>query len=71
MGNELRKQLGIMSTEEVARSLEVTEHTLAMWRADRKGPDYVRLGRSIFYRTADVQDWINGNIIKFPSEATS
>jgi hypothetical protein len=63
MGQELRAQLGIMTTEEVARSLEVTEHTLAMWRAERKGPDFVKLGRSIFYRCTDVTNWINANLV--------
>ena len=63
MGQELRAQLGIMTTEEVASTLEVTEHTLAMWRAEKKGPNFVRLGRAIFYRRTDVQGWIDENVI--------
>ena len=49
MGQELRAQLGIMTTEEVASTLEVTEHTLAMWRAEKKGPNFVKLGRAIWW----------------------
>lgn len=71
MGQELRAQLGIMTTEEVARTLEVTEHTLAMWRAEKKGPNFVKLGRAIFYRRSDVQDWINGNVIAVSNETPS
>ena len=63
MGQEIRSQLGILTTEEVAGSLEVTEHTLAMWRAEGKGPHFVRLGRGVFYRRADVQDWIDKSVV--------
>lgn len=63
MGQEIRSQLGILTTEEVAASLEVTEHTLAMWRSEGKGPKFVRLGRGIFYRRSDVQEWIDASVV--------
>lgn len=69
MGQEIRSQLGILTTEEVASSLEVTEHTLAMWRSEGKGPKFVRLGRGIFYRRADVQEWIDKSVVSVAASA--
>lgn len=60
----LRAVIGIMSVEEVALLLDVTTHTLSIWRAENKGPAYARLGRSIFYRRTDVEDWIAANVVQ-------
>lgn len=62
MSVELRKQVGLLSPEEIATMLEVTAHTLAQWRAEKRGPAYVRLGRNVFYRLADVQAWIDDSV---------
>ena len=61
MTMELRSQIGLFTTEEVASALEVTAHTLAQWRAEKRGPDFVKLGRGIFYQRADLQKWIDAN----------
>lgn len=65
MGNAaaLRSQIGIMSVEEVSSVLDVTAHTLYIWRADGRGPKFVKLGRTVFYRRQDVQDWIDSNVV--------
>lgn len=60
----LRSQIGIMSVDEVAAVMDVTPHTLYVWRADGKGPKFVKLGRSVFYRRQDVQDWIDANVVQ-------
>lgn len=40
--------------EEVGRSVR----TLQLWRAQRVGPPFIRLGRQILYRRQAVQDWL-------------
>lgn len=65
----LRAVIGIMSVEEVAMLLDVTSHTLAIWRTENKGPAYARLGRSIFYRRSDVEEWIANNVVRPGIEA--
>lgn len=65
----LRAVIGIMSVEEVGMLLDVTTHTLAIWRTESKGPAYARLGRSIFYRRSDVEEWIANNVIRPGVEA--
>lgn len=63
MSMELRSQIGLFTVEEVAGMLEVTVHTLAQWRAEKRGPDFVRLGRGVFYRRDDVTRWVDANVI--------
>ena len=55
--------LGLLSEEELAGVIDVKPHTLAVWRAEGKGPDFTRLGKSVFYRQVDVQAWIEANVV--------
>lgn len=59
----LRSAIELFNEEELAEILEVKPQTLATWRAEERGPDYVKLGKSVFYRKADVLDWINANVV--------
>ena len=59
----LRSVLDIFAETDLAEILDVKPQTLASWRAENKGPDYVKLGKSIFYRKQDVLDWINANVV--------
>lgn len=59
----LRSAIELFSEEELAEVLEVKTATLATWRAENRGPDYVKLGKSVFYRKQDVLDWINANVV--------
>lgn len=46
--------------------LGVSPRTLANWRCEGKGPDYVRLGRrhsAVVYRVEDLEDWLAANVI--------
>lgn len=40
------------------------EQTLAAWRSQGRGPSYVKMGRRVLYRGADVLDWIEKNCVK-------
>lgn len=58
----LRDAFELLSPEDLARLIGVDERTLAVWRSQRRGPDYVKLGRAVFYRRADVKSWIELNV---------
>lgn len=60
---DLRSQIGILSVEEVSLILDVSEHTLYIWRSKGEGPKFVKLGRGVFYRHADLQEWIDSNVV--------
>ncbi len=53
----------LMTSEQVANILGVTEHTLAVWRCTgRYDLPYVKSGRLVRYREADVAGFIERRI---------
>lgn len=63
VGEALRAQLGLITPEELAVTLGVLPETLKAWRWKKTGPDFVRLGQSVFYRIRDVEEWIAASIV--------
>ena len=61
--NVLRGSLDLLTEEELSTALEVTEATLADWRKNNQGPDYCKLGRTVFYRREDVLQWIKMSVV--------
>jgi predicted DNA-binding transcriptional regulator AlpA len=58
----LRDIFELISPADLATLLGVDERTLTVWRSQRRGPDFVKLGRAVFYRRADVNAWIELNV---------
>lgn len=52
---------------QAAKHLGISEGTLARMRVSGDGPQYLKLGGSIFYDTRDLDRWIESN--KFNSTA--
>ena len=48
----------LLSSPDVAKLLDVSERTLEFWRYAGKGPAYVRVGRRVRYRPADVEAFL-------------
>jgi hypothetical protein len=53
-----RVTFSLLTEAEVAAVVNVTPLTLSKWRREGKGPDYVRPGKTVFYRREDVEDWL-------------
>lgn len=49
--------------KEAAKKLGVAVQTLRNWRHIRRGPAYIKLGRSVRYRNEDILDFIEKNRI--------
>ena len=45
----------LLTTREAAELLRVKESTLEQWRWNGKGPQFVKLGRCVRYRQADLE----------------
>ena len=45
---------------DIAEHFKIPEKTLAEWRARGIGPRYMRIGRYVRYRWADVEEWLDG-----------
>lgn len=49
----------LMTEAELADYLQLENQALLRtWRSQKRGPAYVRVGRLIRYRWADVQEWL-------------
>jgi hypothetical protein len=48
----------LVSPEVTATELRVKRETLAAWRTLGRGPNFVKVGRAVFYRRADLSEWL-------------
>jgi len=48
----------LLTTDEVADHVRVPAKTVVGWRSKGTGPSFVRYGRHVRYRWADVRDWV-------------
>jgi excisionase family DNA binding protein len=49
----------MLTPKEAAEFLGVREQTLAVWRATKRYPiRYLKVGRSVRYRRADLEAWL-------------
>ena len=62
-GQTLRDKIDVLNERELAQLLELEPQTLAVWRMKKNGPDFVKVGKHVLYRRADVMDWLNSNIV--------
>lgn len=53
----------LVGANEAAKILHQKPQTLAAWRCDKRGPEYVKLGRQIFYRRSSLSAYIATQII--------
>ena len=48
----------LVSSDATAGLLGVRAQTLIAWRCDDRGPPYIKIGRSVWYRRADIAAFI-------------
>ncbi len=51
----------------ISRVLDCEEKTLQAWRSRGRGPAFVKIGRLVRYRGADVKQWINSRTVRSTS----
>ncbi|MDJ0321689.1 helix-turn-helix domain-containing protein [Pseudarthrobacter sp. PS3-L1] len=47
-----------LTSDDLARLLQVKPGTIANWRTSHKGPPFVRIGGFVRYRSDAVRSWI-------------
>jgi hypothetical protein len=60
----------LIDSIETAKLLRLRPQTLATWRAERRGPPYVKVGRHCYYRRADIHHWL-GAQLRDPASSTA
>ncbi|WP_293682787.1 helix-turn-helix domain-containing protein [uncultured Phenylobacterium sp.] len=59
----------LLDTEQVAKGWGFAEVTLRKWRMTGDGPRFMRLGRAIRYRRADLEDFLVRRAFSTTTEA--
>ena len=49
----------MMTESEVSEATGFKTTTLRQWRAERRGPRFIKIGRSVRYREVDIEVWID------------
>lgn len=61
----------LLSADELAELVGVPPKTLADWRTRGIGPAYVRIGRHVRYRPADVEAWLQSRTGTCPADVAT
>lgn len=48
----------LLNEIQAAEMLHHQPSTLQKWRLDRKGPNYIKIGRKIFYEPSEIEKFI-------------
>jgi len=59
----------ILRTPEAAAYLNVQPTTLEQWRWNGRGPTFIKLGRSVRYRQADLDAFLSARVFANTTEA--
>lgn len=59
----------LMTTRQAAEALQVKETTLEQWRWSGKGPEFIKLGRSVRYRPTSLKAFVEARAYTSTTEA--
>lgn len=51
-----------LTPAQLAARLQVTERLLESWRYRKKGPPFVRIGRTVRYPADQIETWMKENL---------
>ena len=57
------KTVGLVNESDASAYLEVAAQTLRNWRSIGRGPRFVKQGRRVMYRLADLDRWVEQHLI--------
>lgn len=53
-----------LSNAQAAAVLGISPKTLPNWRLEGRSPPFVRVGRRVVYRRADLEQWLNDRTVR-------
>jgi hypothetical protein len=59
----------LFEVELAAPYIKHAKSTMNRWRTEGCGPPYIKLGRKVFYRRADLDAFLDSRIVNSTSEA--
>jgi excisionase family DNA binding protein len=62
LGGDMKQAVDLeseyLTSDEVSDWLKVSRRTLYRWARLQKGPPSIKVGRSVYYRCASVEQWL-------------
>lgn len=58
----------LLNTAEAAAAIRLAIATLEKMRVHGTGPKFLKLGRAVRYRRADLDDWLGARLVSSTSE---
>jgi len=52
----------LLKPKEAAEYLKMSTNTLATWRHQRRGPSFIKTGRTVKYNQDDLDKWMKENL---------
>ena len=49
---------------EVSEKYRIAVGTLANWRSQGRGPEYIKYGRKVLYPVSEMDKWLRLNLVK-------
>ncbi|MBC7282636.1 helix-turn-helix domain-containing protein [Hoeflea sp.] len=68
MSNPVVEPAPLLTETQVAKFLNLSTRTMQAWRIKGGGPRFLKLGRAIRYRTADLHEWLETRAVAHTSE---
>lgn len=53
----------LLAAAEAAKLLRQKPQTLAAWRCHGRGPEFIKIGRAVFYRREAISAWLAGQVV--------
>lgn len=63
--------MSTLRVKEAANRLGLSASTLNKWRTQGRGPRFVKLGKAVCYRPADLDAWVSEQLKSSTSEYSS
>lgn len=63
-----RKGIVLFDTQEAADRLRISPRTLERWRLTGNGPEFIKVGRLVFYVEDSLDAWVLGRVRRSTSD---
>ena len=54
----------LLNRDEAAAHLHLSPETLRAWGHMRRGPRFIKCGRAVRYRLAELRQWVEDNVVE-------
>ena len=58
----IRRSLDILDEAELAMFLGIDQRTIQRWRAEGKGPAFIKAGNAVLFRLQDIREWLDQRV---------